>query len=247
MPAQDRRLGREGPEGAADLERLLVVRLGLRVAVAVVVPRVDVAVVLGEVVVERHAVVRRGQEPFAFGERRALEAVPVDALRVVDEGRLLEAEADPRSLRHPVVQVELGERVLQAKHVAAAQAGSRSQVREVLTRDVGRDAERHDVADVPGDVDVGPSHVEAVRVNRVAVGVLRRGVLVIGVIGEDCRANLDRWGVVRWGISGRCRHLRPGQRRKQHARRRRAPHFHESKIQAALLGVRASSASAGEI
>ena len=111
-----------GRTRAAHHERLLVVRLGFGVALAVVEAGVDVAVVAGEVVVTGDAGVgRTRQTGRALGEDRPLEAVAIDALGVVDVRRLLHAEADPRALRRPVVEVELRVRVLEAEELAAAQ------------------------------------------------------------------------------------------------------------------------------
>src|SRR5262249_53982361 len=93
--AQVRGTGREWTYRRADLNRLLVVHFRLRVALAVVVPDVDLAVVIREVRVERHARVGRAQEALALGKDRALEPVAVNALLEIDPWCLLDAEAHP--------------------------------------------------------------------------------------------------------------------------------------------------------
>src|SRR5206468_9054859 len=94
--ALQRAAERQRAQGAANLERLLVVRLRAAVRVAVVHADVDVAVVAREVQVSGEAEVGGGEEALALGEDLALEAVAVDAFHEVDVGRLLHAEARPR-------------------------------------------------------------------------------------------------------------------------------------------------------
>ena len=159
------------PEAAAQLPGLLVVDFRLAVVLAVVDAEVEVAVVPGEVVVEGRADVRRGEEALALGEHRALEAVAVDAFRVVDVRRLLLAEARPRALGHVVVEVPLREGVLEAEGIAAVERAAGAG----LAGDVGRDAEGDAVGDVAGDVDVAAADVERAQRDAVAVGVVTFG------------------------------------------------------------------------
>ena len=95
--AKHRRHRRERADRAAQFDGLLIVHFGFGVTLTVVHADVEVAVVRGEVVVERGARVRRVVEAFALGERRALEAIAVDALFVVNQGRLLDTKLRPRS------------------------------------------------------------------------------------------------------------------------------------------------------
>src|SRR5438270_9328501 len=131
----ERAAERQRTKRAADLERLLVVRLGLAVTLAVVEAGVNVSVAARRIPVERGAGVGRREEAFAVLERRSLETVAVDAFVVVDERRLMHAQADPRSLVRPVVEVELAVRVLEAERVRAAQRAAGTG----LAGDVGRD------------------------------------------------------------------------------------------------------------
>src|SRR5262249_16865650 len=125
------------PNADARLDRLLVVRIGMVVAVAVVVADVDVAEVAGEVVVEGDPAVGRGHEALAVDEDGALEAIAVDALRVVDIGRLLDAEAEECALPHPLVEVDLSVGVLETEGVAAVEGAPHRR----LPDDVRGDAE----------------------------------------------------------------------------------------------------------
>jgi hypothetical protein len=153
---------------------------------------VDVAVVAGEVVVRAEREVRRGEEAFAFLEDRALEAVAVDPFHEVHERRLLDADAGPGAVGQEVVEVHLAERVFEPEGEAAVEGAARAR----LARDVGRDAEGHEVRQVPRDVDVGPAHVERVGMDRVLVGRPGRWLVRVRVVGVDDDAELDGRRVV---------------------------------------------------
>src|SRR5262249_51687243 len=124
--ACDKRSARQRAQRRAELKCFLIVRLNLRVALAVVETEVKVAKVVRQVRVERHARVRGREEAFAFGEHGALEAIAVDALLVIDERRLLDAEAHPRLLpvARPVIERVLPEQILGAEFVAAVETGA---------------------------------------------------------------------------------------------------------------------------
>ena len=83
-----------------------------------------------------------------------------------------------------------------------------------FAHDVGRDPEGDDVRDVAGDVDIGPRHVEGAGMNAVAVRVGRRRAGLIGVVGVDHGAHLDRGRVVRGRVAGRRGNLCGRDRRK---------------------------------
>ena len=117
-PPQHRQAGGERSDRAAQFKRLLVVDFGFLVVLAVVDAHVQVAVVGREGVVERGACIRRRHDRRkwdALGENGALESVAIDAFFEIDPRRLLDAQPCPRAPRHPIVEVELGVRVLEAK------------------------------------------------------------------------------------------------------------------------------------
>src|SRR6202035_3066146 len=112
---------RQRTHRTADLNGLLVIRLRFVVVLAVVEAEVKIAVVAGKIVVTAEAGIGRAQEAFALREDRSLEAVAIDAFRVIDIRRLLHAEAEPRSVRRPVIEVELPVGVLEAVQLAAGE------------------------------------------------------------------------------------------------------------------------------
>src|SRR5438552_19125775 len=75
---------RQRTDAGSNLNCLLVVRLGLGVAFAVVVAGVDVAVTIRKVPVSGDRSIGRCDEPFALGEDRSLPAIAIDALGVID-------------------------------------------------------------------------------------------------------------------------------------------------------------------
>ena len=147
---------------------------------------------------ERRAGIRRGhrrRQRNALGEDRALKPVPVDPFLEVDPWRLLNAEPYPRSARHPVVEIELRVGVLDAKDEAVAGDARRGDG-SALPRDVRRDAERHDVRDLAGDVDVAALNVERVAADAVAVDVGDLRIRLVGERREQRHADPDRRRVV---------------------------------------------------
>ena len=222
---QHRRLGRERPDRPAKLEGLVVVELDPLVVLPVVDADVEVAVVRRQVVVEREARIRRRhrrEQRQALGERRALETIAVDPFIEVHPWRLLDADSRPRSLRHPVVEVELGIGVLDAIDQAvvgdARPGGQREQC--ALARDVGGDAKREQMRNLPRDVDVGSRHVERASVDGVAVGVRGGWSRLVGVERKQRHAHANRRRVVRRRISRSWSHLRGGGRGERSAARR---------------------------
>src|ERR1019366_435600 len=79
--------------GAADLETLLVVDLGLVVVLAVVDASMHVTIVAVEAVVAGDPGISRRDQAGPLREHRPLEAIAVDTLAVVEVRRLLLAES----------------------------------------------------------------------------------------------------------------------------------------------------------
>ena len=112
-----------------------------------------------------------------------------------------------------------------------------------LPRDVRRDAERDDVREVAGDVDVAAADVEGARVDRVAVGILGLRRIRIRVVRVDRDAHLDRRRVVGRRESGRRRHLSRGRscRERHHTNcHHRTPGCRTSSKNQAILLVKSS-------
>src|SRR5262249_33020284 len=125
----------------------------------------------------------------------------VDALEVVDVGRLLLPEARPRSARHEVVEVPLQVRVLEPVGQAPGERAADAR----LARHVRRDAERDAVGDVAGDVDVGARDLELIQRHAVSIDIGDFRLILDGVGGEDGGPDPDGRCVVGWRIpGGRC-------------------------------------------
>ncbi len=165
---------------------------------------------------ERHARISRrqgGWQRDALGEDGSLESVAVDAFFEVDPRSLLDAKPDPRPPRHPVVQIELPVRVLDAEDEAVARhrIARRERQQAALPRDVRCDSECDDVREVAGDVDVGTRDVETVPCDGVTVRVSDFRIGLDVVVGKQRHPNANRGGVVRRRISG-CRRNLGGRR-----------------------------------
>src|SRR6185295_11402628 len=172
------------------LERLLRVRLRLRVSLTVVVPGVDVSPLAGKVVVHRHAIVGRSQKPFALTEDRSLEAIAIRRFGEVQIRRLLGAEADPRALGGPLIEIELAIRVFQPERL---RTGQRAAV-ATLARNVRRNAERDQRRDGAGHIEVRARDLERRRAD--AIGGVR-------IVAEDRATEFDDHGVIGDGHRGR--------------------------------------------
>src|SRR5262245_19783262 len=112
--SKHRRHVRQRTHGAAELEALLIVDLDALIVLAVVETEMHVTVVLWEVVVKRQASIgrrHRRRQRNAFREHSSLESVAVDPFLEIDPRRLLDAKSQPRSSRHPIIEVELTVRI----------------------------------------------------------------------------------------------------------------------------------------
>ena len=177
-------------ECAADLEGLLVVRLGLRIGVAVVVADVDLAIIPREHKAAGDPDIRRTQIALTLFEDRPLEAVAVDSFHEVEERRLLLANAHPGPVRRDLVEVHLTEGVLQSEERASVQVAAGGGGRQTRP-DVRSDPVADPVGDVPGDADIRPADLETAQVDRILVGVRDLGRVLVGVIREDRNPDLD--------------------------------------------------------
>jgi hypothetical protein len=100
QPADPRVARGQRPDRAAEHQRLLAVGFLPAVALAVIDADVEIAVPVRDVGVIRRARVRGTEESVTFDEGGALKPVAIDALLVIDEGRLVDAETHPRPVRH---------------------------------------------------------------------------------------------------------------------------------------------------
>jgi hypothetical protein len=93
-----------------------------------------------------------------------LKPIPINPFLEIDPWRLLDAEPDPRSSRHPIIKVELGVRVLDAKDQAVAghSIGRRQREQAALPRDIGSDPKGDEVGDVSSHIDVRAKNIEPI-------------------------------------------------------------------------------------
>src|SRR6202011_5060516 len=106
------------------------------------------AVIARKVPMTAETRVGRADQSHALGENRSLKTVTINTLGIVYVRSLLHAEADPRTVGGPIIEIELAVRVLEAEQLTARQRGGRAG----LARDVGSDAESQQMIELAGDV-----------------------------------------------------------------------------------------------